>query len=132
VTGDQEEVLRLLPWAGAEGKPCYLSGDGTGRLSRLADTVESVQLGMAHQLLGHAADLLADRGATSAQLRFLAARMTEALRDALRIAESRGARLGILGYDDLVGLDEADEDGVPVPEPERTVRGPVPSPDDDS
>ncbi|MFJ7180115.1 hypothetical protein ACIQXA_27825 [Streptomyces massasporeus] len=64
--------------------------------------------------------------------------MTEALRDALRIAESRGARLGILAYDDQVGLDgldgldEADEDGIPVPEPERTARQPVPSSGDDT
>ncbi|MFE1246420.1 hypothetical protein [Streptomyces sp. NPDC058735] len=110
MTGGQGGPLRLLPWTGPEGKRCYLSGDGTGRLSRLADTVESVQLGMADELLGHAADLLADGRATSAQLRFLAARMTEALRDALRIAESRGARLPV-----PVG-DGADGDDGPGPE----------------
>lgn len=32
--------LRLLPWAGPEGKPCYLAGDGPGYLSRLADNME--------------------------------------------------------------------------------------------
>ncbi|CAL9451569.1 hypothetical protein [Streptomyces sp. enrichment culture] len=83
---------RLLPWTGAEGKPCYLITDGTGYLSRVADTVESVQLGMAGDLLGHAADLMADERATSAQLRFMLARMREALTDVLRIVESRDTR----------------------------------------
>ncbi|MFJ6831992.1 hypothetical protein [Streptomyces sp. NPDC091209] len=41
----------------------------------------------------HAADMLADRRATPPQLRFLAARLAEALRDVHRVAESRGARL---------------------------------------
>jgi hypothetical protein len=86
-------VLRLLPWASPEGKPCYLDGDGTGRLSRLADDIEAVQLNMSAELLDHAADMLADRRVTSSQYRFLAARMAEALRDVHRIAESRGARL---------------------------------------
>ncbi|WP_217208293.1 hypothetical protein [Streptomyces sp. AC550_RSS872] len=84
--------VRLLPWAGTEGKPCYVVGDGTGPVSRLADTVESVQLAMADELIEHAADMLADRRATPAQLRFLAARMGEALTGVRRIAKSRGAR----------------------------------------
>ncbi|GGY21289.1 hypothetical protein [Streptomyces djakartensis] len=84
---------RLLPWASPEGKPCYLLTDGSGRLSRAADAVESVQLGMADDLLDHAADMLADEQVTTGQLRFLLARMSEALTDVRRIAESRGARL---------------------------------------
>ncbi|MGN5379664.1 hypothetical protein ACQ4WX_27565 [Streptomyces lasalocidi] len=55
---------RLLPWTGLGGKPCYLVTDGSGQMSRIADTVERVQLGMAHDLLGHASDLLADDGPT--------------------------------------------------------------------
>ncbi|MEU6916083.1 hypothetical protein [Streptomyces olindensis] len=93
MTGGGEAETRLLPWAGTGGKPCYLVTDGTGHVSRVADTVESVQLGMAGGLLDHAADMLADPGATPAQLRFLLARMSEALTDVRRIAESRGARL---------------------------------------
>ncbi|CAL9556928.1 hypothetical protein [Streptomyces sp. Tu 3180] len=85
--------LRLLPWTGTDGKPCYLVTDGSGHLSRRADAVEQVQLDMADDLLGHAADLLADRRATADQLRFLLARMRESLTDVRRIAESRGARL---------------------------------------
>lgn len=84
---------RLLPWSGPEGKPCYLLGDGTGYLSRVADNIESVQLGMAADLLDHVADLLADRSATAEQLRYVVARMAESLRDVHRIAQSRGERL---------------------------------------
>ncbi|MDR3080980.1 MAG: hypothetical protein LBV60_08630 [Streptomyces sp.] len=94
MTNETREV-RLLPWPGPEGKPCYLVTDGTGRLSRLADTAESVQLGMAGDLLDHAADMLADHRATPEQLRFLLARMSEALTDVHRIATSRGARLPV-------------------------------------
>ncbi|MDX2679635.1 hypothetical protein PV333_25370 [Streptomyces sp. NY05-11A] len=113
--GSQDGVLRLLPWASPEGEPCYLVGDGIGRLSRLADTVESVQIGMACELLDYAADMLADRKATSAQLHFLAARMAEALRDVHRIAESRGARLLAPEYHDLGVRDETDGDDIPIP-----------------
>ncbi|MEU2268454.1 hypothetical protein ABZ568_19015 [Streptomyces olindensis] len=84
---------RLLPWTTAGGRPCYLVGDGTGYVSRLADDIEAVQLDMAEDLLGHAGALLAERRVTSAELRYLALRLTESLRDVTRIAESRGARL---------------------------------------
>ncbi|MCQ4201359.1 hypothetical protein M4J06_005509 [Streptomyces coelicoflavus] len=83
---------RLLPWTGSEGKPCYLLTDGDGPLSRLADVMERTQLDMAQDLLDHAADLLTDARSTPEQLRFLLARMREALTDVHRIAESRGMR----------------------------------------
>ncbi|MFI9777154.1 hypothetical protein ACIHCV_20940 [Streptomyces sp. NPDC051956] len=99
---------RLLPWSNLDGKPCYLVGDGSGisHLSLVADNVESVQLDMAEKLLDHAADLLGesegkDDGKTTAhQLRFLAARLVEALHDVHRIARSRGARLPVPDGDD--------------------------------
>lgn len=84
--------LRLLPWVGAEGRSCYLITDEHGGpVSRLADTTESTQLGMGRELLAHADGILPDtpRG----ELRFLAECLTGALRDALRIADSRGRRL---------------------------------------
>ncbi|MFF8829678.1 hypothetical protein [Streptomyces sp. NPDC015131] len=84
---------RLLPWAGEDGRPCYVLGDGTGPLSRVADQVEGVQLGMAGDLLGHADAMLADRRVGGGELRFLAGCLTQALRDVVRVAESRGARL---------------------------------------
>ncbi|MER6786958.1 hypothetical protein ABT330_20465 [Streptomyces sp. NPDC000658] len=68
-------------------------GDGTGYIARVADTVEGLQLDMAAELLAHAADLLADNRTSYVQLRFLGNRMTEAPRDVVRIAHSRGARL---------------------------------------
>jgi hypothetical protein len=86
-------TVRLLPWATGEGKPCYLLGGGTGYVSRVADNIESVQLGMAADLLDHAADLLIDHRTTPPQVRFLADRLAESLRDVHRVAESRGARL---------------------------------------
>nr|WP_197973772.1 MULTISPECIES: hypothetical protein [Streptomyces] len=104
----------MLPWTGSEGKPCYLVGDGTGHVSRVADTIESVQLGMADDLLAHVADMLADHRATSAQLRFLLARMSEALTDVLRIAESRGARLPVPACEE-----SDDNDGHTVPHQAR-------------
>ncbi|MFB7504213.1 hypothetical protein [Streptomyces broussonetiae] len=84
---------RLLPWTGADGKPCYLVGGGAGHVSRLADRIESVQLGTADGLLGHAADLLAEQRLTNEELRYLARRLSESLTDVRRVAESRGARI---------------------------------------
>ncbi|MGQ4486540.1 hypothetical protein LRE75_05850 [Streptomyces sp. 372A] len=90
---NEAQTIRLLPWEGQGGKPCYVLGDGNGYVSRMADDIESVQLGMADDLLGHAADLLADRQVTSPELHFLASRLTESLRDVRRVAESRGSRV---------------------------------------
>ncbi|WP_431043598.1 hypothetical protein ACQUSR_18080 [Streptomyces sp. P1-3] len=84
---------RLLPWSSPEGKPCRLAGDGTGYVSRLADDMEAVQLRMGSELLGYAGQMLDDRKATTDELRFLGNRLRESLRDALRVAESRGERL---------------------------------------
>ncbi|GGT91957.1 hypothetical protein [Streptomyces lateritius] len=89
------EAARLLPWTGEEGKPCYLIGDGEGYVSRVADNIESVQLGMAADLLGHVQDLLSDRSATPEQLRYVVARLSESLREVHRVARSRGARLAM-------------------------------------
>ncbi|MEE1745428.1 hypothetical protein [Streptomyces sp. JV184] len=90
-------MIRLLPWAGQDGKPCYVLGDGSGYVSRMADGIESVQLGMAGDLLGHAASLLADRRVTGEELHFLASRLSESLREVKRVAESRGSRLNATG-----------------------------------
>lgn len=55
------DELRLLPWAGPGGKPCYLSTDDQGGyVARLADHIEAFQLGMASQLLEHARQVLDD------------------------------------------------------------------------
>lgn len=85
---------RLLPWATPEGNPAYVVGDGTGRVSRLADEIEGLQLGMADELLAHAATLLAEPRVTGGELRYIAGCLRDSLRDVRRVAESRGARLG--------------------------------------
>lgn len=93
----ESESPRLLPWPGPEGKPCYLITDDLGGpVSRLADATESIQLGMGTELLAHARDLLPGTHMPAGELRFLAERLTEALQDALRVAESRGLRTGRL------------------------------------
>ncbi|MFB7633879.1 hypothetical protein ACFC0M_23455 [Streptomyces sp. NPDC056149] len=88
-------VGRLLPWVGADDQPCYLLTDlaGDGPVSRHADRIEALQLAMSLGLLDHAEPLIDDPSADAGQLRFLAAQLLAALRDAVRIAESRGERL---------------------------------------
>ncbi|MET9333548.1 hypothetical protein ABZX78_20420 [Streptomyces cellulosae] len=86
--------LRLLPWTGPDGKPCFLSTDDSGGyMSRLADNIESVQLGTATELLDYAIDMLT-ADVTPDDMRLLAKNLTGALRDTLRVATSRGHRLG--------------------------------------
>ncbi|MFC8708379.1 hypothetical protein ACFUCQ_00355 [Streptomyces sp. NPDC057197] len=90
----KREELRLLPWSDPDGKPCYLSTDDhDSYMSRLADNTESVQLGLAAGMLEHARDVLGDSGSGPEELRLLAAGLTGALRDTLRVATSRGERL---------------------------------------
>ncbi|MFD0169472.1 hypothetical protein ACFVJH_35885 [Streptomyces decoyicus] len=72
MTEEHHGPLRLLPWSGSDGKPCYLVGEGGGYVSRVADEIEGVQLGMADDILGHAEDMLGGRQVTSRELRFLA------------------------------------------------------------
>nr|WP_241746337.1 hypothetical protein [Streptomyces lydicus] len=86
-----------MPWSSADGNPCYLLGDGTGHVSRVADDIECLQLGMADDLIGHADELLACPRASNRELRFLARGLTDCLRDVRRVAESRGARLCAVG-----------------------------------
>ena len=89
------DTVRLLPWTGTAGRPCYVVGNGQGKVSREADKVEAMQLGMAYELLDHADDMVADDGSTGVQLRHVAAALAHSLRDVHRVARSRGLRLGI-------------------------------------
>ncbi|MFJ6571321.1 hypothetical protein ACIQNU_28300 [Streptomyces sp. NPDC091292] len=83
--------LRLLPWSGLDGKPCYLSTDDRdGYLSRLADNIEAVQVGSAAELLKQAAETLDDEHASPEGVRLLATELAGALEDVLRVATSRG------------------------------------------
>lgn len=90
----ENNELRLLPWSGPDDKPCYLSADDTAsHLSRLADSTEEIQLGLGAELLAHAVKVLADMDTDPEELRVLATDLTEALRNAVRVATSRGHRL---------------------------------------
>ncbi|WP_030766530.1 MULTISPECIES: hypothetical protein [unclassified Streptomyces] len=86
---------RLLPWTTQDGNPCYLSTDGRGHLSSLADSIEEVQLDMGEELLEYAREVVAPgaKMLSAVEYRWLACRLTEALTDALRVAESRGDRI---------------------------------------
>ncbi|MFJ3302457.1 hypothetical protein ACIPSA_04940 [Streptomyces sp. NPDC086549] len=91
-----QNELRLLPWSGPEGKPCYLSTDDKGGyMSRLADNIEADQLDTAAILLEHSSDTLDDQDADPEDLRRLTGELTATLRDVLRVATSRGHLLGV-------------------------------------
>ncbi|MDX2949153.1 hypothetical protein [Streptomyces caniscabiei] len=91
--------LRLLPWAGPDGKPCYLSTDDPeGYMSRLADHIESVQLGMARELLEEARQVPDGTPMDVHKLSLLAGQLVGALRDVIRVATSRGERLAAPGH----------------------------------
>ncbi|MFB7835579.1 hypothetical protein [Streptomyces sp. NPDC056056] len=88
--------LRLLPWSGPDGKPCYLStDDNSSHLSRLADTTEAIQLSLATDLVTRGLEVLHDEKTAPEDLRNLSADLVDALRDTLRVATSRGQRLSI-------------------------------------
>lgn len=81
--------------AGPRGQaPLYLStDDNSGHLSRLADNIEALQLGMATELLEGAVEAPGDKDAEPEEPRHLATALTEALHGVLRVATSRGHRL---------------------------------------
>ncbi|MFI0907153.1 divalent-cation tolerance protein CutA [Streptomyces sioyaensis] len=87
------QTVRLLPVDDPGREDCIVVGDGDGCVSGVADGMEAVQLDMAGDLLGHAADMLGDCKATFPELHYLARQLSGSLRDVRRVAESRGARL---------------------------------------
>ncbi|MET7484291.1 hypothetical protein [Streptomyces sp. NPDC005538] len=113
---EHKDLARLLPWAGPEGKPCYLAGSSGGYLSRLADNMEAVQLGLAADLIKEAREILDGRKWTPGELHLLTVQLAEALTDVHRVAESRGARLPDPSWGDPEVIDdEADENDRPAP-----------------
>ncbi|WP_411141320.1 hypothetical protein [Streptomyces sp. x-80] len=102
--GDAVSTRRLLPWPDPAGQPSYLVSDDTNsHVSQLADQMEEEQLNTAETVLRLAADLLREAKASSCELRCAGHRLCESLRDALRVAESRGGRLS--------GVADVDDDG---------------------
>lgn len=87
-------VARLLPWPGEDGGPAYLPPcGGDVRLAALADEVERAQLASGAEVACCARPLIVEPEVTVRELRWTALRLLECLLDALRVAESRGARL---------------------------------------
>ena len=101
--------IRLLPWAGAHGQPCLLVTDGDGAVSRLADRIEDVQLGLAERLLVRAREVVAVPELSGCELGELTVQLVDALHDALLIAGCRSGRLdraeqsGVRGVDGTPG-----------------------------
>ncbi|MET8715882.1 hypothetical protein ABZV52_22280 [Streptomyces sp. NPDC004735] len=86
-----QEEMRLLPWSGPEGKPCYLSTDDPGGyMSRLADSIETIQLGTTKELLEEASEALDNQDTSLDGMRSLVKELTRALWDVYRVATSRG------------------------------------------
>ncbi|AZM47668.1 hypothetical protein DMB38_19420 [Streptomyces sp. WAC 06738] len=90
----QGPELRLLPWVNDHGRPCYVREGGW--LSEYADLLESQQLDTGEDVLRMSEALLNDKPSKT-ELRFVTQRLSEALRDALRVAKSRGTRLDTIG-----------------------------------
>lgn len=106
----QRQQVRLLPWSDPMGRPCYLSTtDGRGYVSRLADRVEAEQLDTGAEFIEYAGELLDGGKVTHDDLMYLAGGLTEALRNTLRIAKSRGERL--TAAEDEGDTDKGDDDG---------------------
>lgn len=101
---------RLLPWSSPDGKPCFLVGDGTGYVSRIADEMEEAQLDSAAELGEEAHRILAGRAWTPGEIHLLALELATSLADVRRVAESRGARLPVPQDDDGPKADEGQGD----------------------
>ncbi|MFD4542119.1 hypothetical protein [Streptomyces bauhiniae] len=88
--------LRLLPWTN-EGKACWLSPASEGSvISALADVMEAEQTRDGREVLAHARRLMEMPDQLNLHvLKFTAVRLAECLSDVLRVAESRGIRLGV-------------------------------------
>ncbi|MCC3769392.1 GntR family transcriptional regulator [Streptomyces sp. UNOC14_S4] len=115
--GDRNEAVyttragvpfRLLPWDGPEGSPAYVSTDDGGHISDLADGIEASQMKSAASVLSCAKDVIEDKSVGADELRYVLNETAIALRDVLRIADSRGLRLPSppLGLSGDGGLDE--------------------------
>ncbi|AYN40205.1 hypothetical protein D9753_16210 [Streptomyces dangxiongensis] len=104
---------RLLPWT-HDGKTCWLSAASEGgMLSSMADAMEAEQMRDGREVLAQARGLLEASDKLGVhELRFIASRPAEGLSDALRVAESRGIRLGIVDPTPDDDAEEMDDEGL--------------------
>ncbi|QKW08182.1 hypothetical protein HUT18_19160 [Streptomyces sp. NA04227] len=105
--------VRLLPWSDSLGRPSYLIPDegGNGVVSRLADKMEAEQLDAGAEYLAYLRELLCRNGELPTEdLPWLMNGLAESLRNSLRIAHSRGTRLGVPTADDFDDVDDFDGD----------------------
>ncbi|TJZ45391.1 hypothetical protein FCH28_29115 [Streptomyces piniterrae] len=106
--------VRLLPWEGEDGNPCFLSASELGgALSRIADEIEAHQLRDAADVINGAQAVLDDRKAGEHALRHALRAVLQCLDAVRRIADSRGARLPAPDYDG--SGTNADGDGPQLP-----------------
>ncbi|WP_199742361.1 hypothetical protein [Streptomyces triticirhizae] len=103
-----QKPARLLPWSDDQGRPCYLAGNGGGRVTEYANALEREQMLYAEAVLGLSADTIDDTDATREDLLDLSTCLTAALRDVHRIARSRGEQLDY--YTELAAQAEKPED----------------------
>jgi hypothetical protein len=87
-------TLRRLPFNGPEGKPAFIPSNSEGPISLLADALEAEQLEIGETILALVLPML-EVELTADEARYMLRRVTECLTDALRVAESRGQRLGL-------------------------------------
>lgn len=95
MNGDDTSLHRL-PWTGEDGRPCYLSTDGAGPVSRLVNRFEGMQLDAAGGLLGHVQDALGDFGPEpESELGPVEGRLADALWGALTRSSAPPQALGL-------------------------------------
>jgi hypothetical protein len=97
--------LRKLPFTGPEGKPAYVPEHPDSFLARIADGVEADQISTGHEVLKLSRAMLSENERLEPdECRYVMMRLSEALSDAIAVAESRGERLDIAPLDEpLVG-----------------------------
>lgn len=101
VLSSSDRPLPLASWYSEMGGPTFLSTVPGGYLEALADQVESDQLDWVSGLLAQLKEIdPTDRSVPRAELVAHLAHAAIAAETALRVAESRGQRLGREGSDD--------------------------------
>ncbi|GGO42292.1 hypothetical protein GCM10012287_02820 [Streptomyces daqingensis] len=91
--GQHVTGLRRLAFPDGQGKTIYIQNGGAGIMAAVADGIEEGALNDAKAVLEMARHAMGPDGGDPQVLRFVAARLADALHDALRVAQARGERL---------------------------------------